>query len=130
MTNAKRFLAAALAGVVCGCYSFAPAEIPATAGPLPGNPKHVEVTKSDGTTETLFNPVMGADSLVGSKYISGQGNVRLAIARTDITNLKASTFSPQKTVGGVILFSGLALVGLYIALSHSTLGTPCQPAIC
>lgn len=123
-------LIVAILGVVSGCYTWSATEIPATEGPWPGNPKYLHVTRSDGTAVSLTHPVVSADSVFGSTYIRGQGTVRLAIPKTDIRNLSASTFSGTRTAGAVIGATAGALVALYIALSNSSIGPGCQPAIC
>jgi len=130
MRHSNAFLCAAIGAFICGCYSWSPTEIPATAGPLPGNPKYVEVTRADATSVTVRDPVMSADSLAGYTYIRGQGDVRLAIPRTDIKNLNISTFSGAKTTAAVLGVGTAAVFVLYLALRNSELWTECTPGPC
>ncbi|HJP85956.1 MAG TPA: hypothetical protein VJ852_08205 [Gemmatimonadaceae bacterium] len=121
MMKPGAFLLGALAACVCGCYNWSPTEMPPTGGALPGNPKQVQVTRVDGAFVTLRDPVISADSLVGFTYIRGQGNVRLAIPKTDIKSLNASTFSSGRTAGLVVGIAAAAAGALYLALRNSDL---------
>jgi hypothetical protein len=124
MRESNALLYAALVAFVSGCHNWTPTEIPSTAGPLAGNPKQVQVTRTDGTSVTLTHPVVSADSLAGSTYVRGQGDVRLAIPKAEITNVKASTFNGAKTAGLVVVIAAASVGVLYLALMNSELGGP------
>jgi len=130
MKNPDALLFGALAVLACGCYSWSTINTPVATGPLDGNPKFVQVTRTDATSVTLRDPVMSADSLVGQSYIRGQGDVRLAISKTDIKNLKTSTFSAERTVGAVVGIGAAAAFALYLALRNTDLWTTCTPSPC
>ena len=124
MTKAQALMLAAVVAFVSGCHNWLPTEVPASAGPLAGNPKQVQVTRADGTSVTLTNPGMSADSLVGFTYIRGQGNVRLGIPKTDIKNLATPTFNAARTAGLVVGIAAATVGLLYLALRNSELGGP------
>ncbi len=130
MTHSKALPFVALGAFACGCYSWSTINTPVATGPLDGNPKYVQVTRADATSVTLRDPVMSADSLVGFSYIRGQGDVRLAISKTDIKNLKTSRFSAERTVGAVVGVGAVAAFALYLALRNTDLWTTCTPSPC
>lgn len=129
MTRTHALLFAAFGAFASSCYTSSPLEIGPSPSPLVGNPRQVQVTRKDGTSVTLMHPVMSADSLVGSTYVRGQGNVRVAIPGSDVKNLQTSTFSGTRTVGLILGIVAAAAVLLYIALANSTLDA-CNPATC
>jgi hypothetical protein len=120
MTNSKALVVAALLPFVAGCHNWSPTEIPATAGPLAGNPPRVQVTITDGSRMIVVNPVIGADSLIGYTSLRRVGTVRLAIPTTRITALDVPKFNALGTAV-LILGVGLAAFVLSVALLVSSL---------